>query len=277
MKLSLSVRIVEAPCKTRLLVPFEELVSIARETGYQAICMRASAGGVGTPLNRLAAMSKLIEDAGLRVSMVTADFNVPLNNDHGPDSLRDIGPTLDVAAAFHCDLVRVSLKRREDIPWARQAADRAQQRGIRLAHQCHTASLFEEVGPLLQVLAEIDRPNFGLIYEPANLMVCGQSYGPDTLKKLQPWLMNVYVQNHRLDERGPHSLTTFCRGAVHFHHLDPWQADGVDFRVVAAGLKRIDYQGYFTIHQAQGIENAQAAKAFAGRCAAFFQSVLGLQ
>ena len=50
MKLSLSVRIVESACKTHLLVPFEELVSVARETGYSAICMRASAGGIGTPL-----------------------------------------------------------------------------------------------------------------------------------------------------------------------------------------------------------------------------------
>ena len=78
MKLSLSVRIVESACKTRLLVPFEELVSIARETGYDAICMRASAAGVGTPPDRLAAMRRLVEDAGLRVSMVTADFDVPL-------------------------------------------------------------------------------------------------------------------------------------------------------------------------------------------------------
>ena len=48
MQLSLSVRIVEAACKTRLHVPFSELVSIAAETGYDAVCMRASAGGVQT-------------------------------------------------------------------------------------------------------------------------------------------------------------------------------------------------------------------------------------
>src|SRR5438128_7610286 len=125
MKISLSVRIVESPCKTRLLVPFEELVLIARETGYTALCMRASAGGIGTPPARLAAMRRLVEGAGLRVSMVTADCNVPLNNDRGPDSLRDIGPSLDVAEALGCDLIRVCLKRREDIPYARQAAERA--------------------------------------------------------------------------------------------------------------------------------------------------------
>src|SRR5262245_64727516 len=119
MKLSLSVRIVESACKTHLLVPFEEVVSVARETGYDAICMRASAAGIGTPPARLHAMRKLVEDAGLRVSMVTADFDVPLNNERGPNSLRDIGPSLDVAAALGCDLIRVCMKRREDIAFAR--------------------------------------------------------------------------------------------------------------------------------------------------------------
>src|SRR5262245_6411743 len=110
MKLSLSVRIVESPCKSRPLVPFEELVSIARETGYQAVCMRASAAGVGTPRERLSAMRKIVEDAGLCVSMVTADFDVPRNNDHGPDGLRDIGPSLDVAESLGCTLIRVCMK-----------------------------------------------------------------------------------------------------------------------------------------------------------------------
>src|SRR5262245_49188223 len=70
MRLSLSVRIVETPCKTRLFVPFEQLASIARETGYDAICMRASAGGIGTPRQRLLEIRRRVEDLGLRVSMV---------------------------------------------------------------------------------------------------------------------------------------------------------------------------------------------------------------
>src|SRR4051812_10175070 len=121
MRLSLSVRIVEAPCKTKLFVPFEELVAIARDTGYRAVCLRASAGGVETPRSRLVEMRRCVEDAGLFVSMVTADFNVPLNNDRGPDSLRNIGPSLDVAEAVGCPLIRVCLKKPEEIPFAKEA------------------------------------------------------------------------------------------------------------------------------------------------------------
>src|SRR5262245_53582109 len=124
MKLSLSVRIVESACKTHLLVPFRELITVAKNSGYDAICMRASAGGVDWPKEALLGLRTIVEDAGLRVSMVTADVDVPLNNDQGPDSLQNIGPSLDVAEVLGCDLVRVCLKRNADIEFARTAADR---------------------------------------------------------------------------------------------------------------------------------------------------------
>jgi len=272
MKLSLSVRIVESAYKTRLHIPFQEFVSVAKNSGYDAICMRASAGGVESTKETLAGLRAIVADAGLCVSMVTADTSVPLNNNRGPDSLRDIEPSLDVAEALGCDLIRVCLKRTEDIAFARTAADQAAKRGIRLAHQCHTATIFEEVDSILRVLSEIDRNNFGLIYEPANLLLCGQSYAADTFAKLRPFLMNVYAQNHRLDPRGPESLPTFCHGEVRFHHLDPWESGGVDFRAVFAGLHKIRYEGYFTIHQAQGISTAAEAAQFASRCAKFVRS-----
>lgn len=249
MKLSLSVRIAEAACKTKLNVSLDEIIRLAVENGYAAICMRASAGGVQTPLTELQRMRRQIAAAGLVVSMVTADFDVPLNNSDGPRSLREIDPSLDVAAALNCDLIRVCLKNESDIPWARRAADRAAERGLRLAHQCHTTTLFEQVDRILAVLRQIDRPNFGLIYEPANLMLCGEPYGEPALRRLKPYLMNVYVQNHRLAADGTDELETWCRGPVRFDHLPLWESGGVDFDAMAAGLRAIGYDGYVTVHQ----------------------------
>jgi len=269
MPLSLSVRIAEAPCKTKLHLPFDDLVALAAESGYSAICMRASAGGVQTQHDELRRMKAVVDQHGLVVSMVTADFNVPLNNKNGPDSLRDIGSSLDVAGILGCDLIRVCIKKGEDISFARQAADEAAERGIRLAHQCHTSSLFEQVDQILDSLAEIDRPNFGIIYEPANLMLCGQSYGSDTLERLQPHIMNVYIQNHRLNPDGEDCLPTYCKGDVRFDHLPVWAEGGVDTASMFDGLSRINYDSYFTIHQAQGIETLDDVRAFATRCAKF--------
>ena len=272
MQLSLSVRIVEAACKTRLQVVFEELVGIAADTGYQAVCMRASAGGVQTPNEELRRMREVVESRGLHVAMVTADSNVPLNNADGPNSLRKIGPSLDVAEELGCDLIRVCLKSDDDLPHVREAAKQAADRGIRLAHQCHTTSVFETVDQILANLETIGQPNFGLIYEPANLMLCGEPYDVTTLRRLAPHLMNVYIQNHRLDPNGPASLPTYCRGDVHFHHLPIWETGGVDTVAVFAGLREIGWAGHFTIHQAEGIETAEDARAYARRCAEFVRA-----
>jgi len=250
MKLALSVRIAEAPCKTRLNVPFGDLVRLAAELGYRAVCIRASAGGVQTPHAELCRMRDEVERAGLYVSMVTADFNVPLNNEHGPDSLRNITPSLDVAEALGCDLIRICMKTEADIEHAKRAADLAAERVIRLAHQCHTTSLFEQVEPSIALLKKINRRNFGLIYEPINLLLCGQSYGLGTLRKLAPYLMNVYVQNHRLDPAGPAALETWCLGVRRFHHIPLWEPGGVNFPEVVTALQAIDYNGTFTVHQA---------------------------
>jgi sugar phosphate isomerase/epimerase len=169
-------------------------------------------------------------------------------------------------------LARVCIKQAEDIPFARQAADEAAERGIRLAHQCHTSSLFEQVDQILDSLAEIDRSNFGIIYEPANLMLCGQSYGSDTLERLQPHIMNVYVQNHRLNQQGEDWLPTYCLGDVRYDHLLVWETGGIDTASMFEGLKRIAYDGFFTIHQAQGIQTLDDASVFAERCAEFVRA-----
>ncbi len=250
MKLSLSVRIAEAACKTKLNVPFRELLDLACELGYRAVCMRASAGGIDTPRDQLEQMRRDVEDAGLSVSMVTADSDVPLNNDNGPNSLRNIGPSLDVAAALGCDLIRVCLKTDADIEDVQRAADQAAERTIRLAHQCHTTTLFEQVDRSLEVLDRIGRPNFGLIYEPANLMLCGEQYDESVLRLFQPWLMNVYVQNHALDPDGPVALETWCLGVRRYRHIHIWEPGGVHFESVIAGLQTIGYDGFFTVHQA---------------------------
>jgi sugar phosphate isomerase/epimerase len=250
MKLSLSVRVAEAPCKTRLNVALADVVQLAVEYGYSAICLRASAAGVGTPREDLFRVRDEVARAGLVVSMVTADSDVPLNNEHGPDSLRSIGPSLDVAEAVSCDLIRVCLKSLSDIEPAQRAADLAAERGIRLAHQCHTTTLFEEVEPSVDLLKRINRRNFGLIYEPINLLICGQPYGRKTLEAFAPYLMNVYLQNHRLDPQGPALLETWCLGVRRFHHIPIWETGGVDFSEVMRGLEAIGYDGFVTVHQA---------------------------
>ena len=209
-------------------------------------------------------MRQVLDHLGLAVSMVTADFDIPKNNDRAPLALRSIGPHLDVAEDFGATLLRIGMKLEEDIPWAQRACDAARERGMRLAHQSHTQTLFETVEKSVEVLKRVNRENFGIIYEPANLHICGQDYGPDTIKKFAPWLMNVSLQNQRIATNGPLKMRTWVRGVVPVESL-PFGAPGsIDFPLVFEGLARIGYDEYVTVHHnvAENMAPAQGIKHF---------------
>jgi sugar phosphate isomerase/epimerase len=251
MKLSLSVRVAEKfDNKKESSMTIDELIELAKSNGYAALCMRASQAGIQTPAETVQQMSGKIHDAGLAVSMVTGDFAIPQNDEHGPDALRNITPYLDLAQAFRSNLIRICMKKEEDIEWARKAADEAKERNIRLAHQSHNSSIFETVDGSLEVLQKVGRSNFGLIYEPANWMVADEPYGKVGIEKVRDYIFNVYVQNHRLNPQGGSAVTTWKKGRVPLDHIGLWEAGGARFEEVFGALRSIGYQGYVTVHQA---------------------------
>ncbi len=253
MKLSLSVRVAESfSDKRNSTMSIDELVAMAQRYGYEALCMRASQLGTHTPAEQVAEARAKMDVAGLRVSMVTGDFAVPSNNEEGPMLLRDITPYLDLADALRSDLIRVCMKKDEDIAFAQRSADEAAERGIRLAHQSHCASLFETVEGSLRVLQEVGRPNFGIIYEPANWFVADEDYGIDAIRMMEPYLFNFYIQNHRLTPDGVTDITTWKKGPVPVDHIGVWEPGGIDVDAVFDAMHEVGYEGYLTIHQAFG-------------------------
>lgn len=251
MKLSLSSRIAESFYdKTIAALPFEDVAQLAEENGYLAICMRASVAGIQSSIDRVKSVRQTLDQLGLKVSMVTGDFAIPENLEPGPGVLRNITPYLNLAEAFACDLLRVCMKREEDIAWAQRASDEAADRGIRLAHQSHVASLFETIEGSLDVLERVDRPNFGIIYEPANLKMCGETYGIEALNAFKPYLFNVYLQNYLDNPNGKEHIETWVHGMFYFDHIPLHDPRGVDWREVFDALDAVGYDGYVTVHQA---------------------------
>ena len=272
MKLSLSVRVAESFSNKRETdISLPDLARIAKIAGYEALCMRASMVGIHSEQQDVDQARRLLNDSGLAVSMITGDFAVPENSLAGPDCLRAITPYLDLAEALGSDLIRVCMKVEADVLFAQRAADEAKERNIRLAHQCHTQSLFETVEGSLDILRRVGRSNFGLIYEPANLALCGQDYGPDTLRAIQPFLFNVYLQNHVPDLDGDRPMETWVQGQI-MSTLRPLDAPGgIDFQRVFDGLRAVGYDGYITLHHAFG--GNMSAQEAANRSAAFLRSL----
>lgn len=250
MKLSLSVRVAESfSDKKKATLTIDELITLAKNNGYEALCMRASQAGTHSSTETIREKSEKIQASGLTVSMVTADFAVPMNDHHGPGSLSNISPSLDIATAFGANLIRICMKSEDDIARARRASDEAAERGIRLAHQSHFGSLFETTAGALRVIEAVDRSNFGIIYEPANWWCVGQNYGPETIKRLGTHIFNAYTQNHRFNPESDVHLDTWTQGRVGLDHIGIWEQGGVDSEAMFEGLHTIGYDGFVTVHQ----------------------------
>ena len=261
MKLSLSVRIAESPKRKDVAaVPIEDLAPLALAAGFQGLSMRASVVSVESPPTRVAAVRSLLGGLGLSVSMVTGDLPLAINNANATDALRNIGPYLDLADGLGCRMLRVMMHHEDDIPAARTAADQAAERGIVLAHQMHWGSLFETVDGAVDVLQRLDRPNFGVTFEPANILACGGPYGAAAIEKLSPWLRNVYFQNIRLDLNSPMTFNTRTRGPVGVQFIALDDIAGIDPSPLIAALKHVGYDGWFSVHQplrdGQSVEDA---------------------
>jgi len=250
MKLSLSVRIAELENrKDHAFMPIEELAPLARDVGFQGLSMRASGVSVDSPPERSNQVRRLLDQAGLEVSMVTGDVALAANRGDVTRILREPGPYVALAKALGCDLLRVMVRTDEEVEQLRQCCDAVAEHGIRIAHQTHWYTLFESVDGALDVVRRVDRPNFGVTFEPANLMLCGDEYGRRQIERLAPYLFNAYFQNMRIVEGGPVVWRPTNGDPVAAEYAPVGDHSAIDVREMIAALKDVGYDGWFSIHQ----------------------------
>ena len=274
-KLSISCRIAEGfLSKEEASMSFEALADLAVVAGYDAICMRASQIGVQSSPEAVRVARQILNDRGLIVTMITGDFDIVYNNRRGPSCLRNIRPYLDLAEALGSPMIRVCMKQADDVADAQRAADAAAKRGLKIVHQCHVQSLFETPDEIEQRMLEIDRPNFGIIFEAANLEQCGQNYGPPVIRRLAPWIQNVYLQNQRISPAGDITLRTWCNGPVSIDLCEIHEPGGIDFATVFDGLHSVGYDGPVTVHQSAPEDNSVTALDAATQTAVFLRQLM---
>ena len=234
----------------RGLMDFDQFTTLAADIGYHGVCMRASLAGVETPRVQRLEFKRRLDKLGLRSTMVTADFDVPLNNERGPLALREIGPHLDVADDFDCKLVRVCIKSWADLKWVQRAADEALERGITLTHMAHCQSMFETVDGSIEYIRRVNRRNFSLTYETTNWVWGYQDVGPETIKRIAPYLCYVYLKNTRAWEGGEKRMMRWDIGGSPYDdaHLDD-PGTTIDFKEILGAFEEIGYDGAMAVHQ----------------------------
>ncbi len=273
MKLSLSVRIAESPKRKDVAaVPIDVLAPRAAALGFDGLSMRASVVSVDSPAERVAEVKRLLDQHGLAVSLVTGDIALAANTADATTALLNITPYLDLAEAMGSRLIRVMAHDAEDIGRMRRAADMAAERDLAIAHQTHWGTLCETVDQALEVVADVGRENFGVTFDPANIMACGGDYGPDAVRRLAPHLFNVFFQNVRLDPGSPITFPSRRMGAAGVRYVPLDDAGGVDVLQIIETLRAVGYDGWFTVHQP--LRDGQSVDDAMEEAAGFFRPLI---
>ena len=111
----------------------------------------------------------------------------------------------------------------------------------------------ESAGELAAILRAVNRPNLGVNFDPANVLLYGRDDVPGALRLLTPWIRQVHIK----DARRTKMPGTWGEEVV-------VGTGEVDWRAFFAAIKAADYAGHFVIEREAGtsrVADIRAAKA----------------
>jgi sugar phosphate isomerase/epimerase len=132
----------------------------------------------------------------------------------------------------------------------RKIADRCAQRGLTL----HLETGQESAEILLRFLHDVDRPNLGVNFDPANFLLYGTDQPLAALDRLAPWIRGVHCKDGFRPER-----------ANELGREVPIGQGEVNFPAFLSQLQSIGYRGSLVIereHGPQVIQDVEAARTY---------------
>ena len=250
MKISISSRITEySDNKEKSFLSLDSFIKLASENKFDGVSLRPSLISTQSSEYSVNQAQKLFIKNNMKVSMITSNIHLAKNDELASDILRNITPTLDLAEKLKTSLIRIMIKNNDDIYYAKKALDEAKERNLKLLQQTHWGTLAETVDETVTLIKTINRQNFGITFEPANLMACGSNFNKNALNELLPHTENFYFQNIILDKKGNHVFPTIHNGDVKVKYVSLDNAKGINVFSFLDFLKEKKYDKWFTIHQ----------------------------
>jgi sugar phosphate isomerase/epimerase len=237
MKLTLSGRIVETAQGSAISVT--DFIRMARQTGYDAIDLRYSQFGPDAPEALLKQIEQALDETGIEVALMNAGG---ITNEESLQALLKIAAA---ARRLRCDAIRIS----GPVEMCRKAADAVAPKGIRLCSQIHTGGEYETVALTKETLAKVGRGNFGIIVEPANLMLASQPYDRAALSPIDGSVFGVNIQSLILvgpNDQG-NALSLKDGTKVYYKRVPLGQNKQFNLDSFFAGLKGIGFGGFVNV------------------------------
>ncbi len=224
MKLSLSGRILQG--SPTPLSP-ADFIHLARDTGFDLVELRADQVPVDSSEAELAALHRVLDDAGIGVSMLVIG------------GVAEVDSWIRVARALGVLNLRVN----GTVDSIAAAAD-AMPADVRLVTQMHSGSSFENVAQSAANLTRIPSPRFGLMPEPANLLFAGERWSPELFAPLQERIYGCNAQSIALDPDSGNRVMMNDGRQIGYKRLDWRDNHDLDFPGFLAALRAVGYDDF---------------------------------
>lgn len=211
---------------------------LARETGYSGVDLRYSQLGSPPPGEKLAETEKAASESGVSIRLLNA---AGLRD---AASLEALMALAGAAQRLRCSTLRVS----GPVELCREAADLVQPLGIRLCTQIHTGGDYETAALARGVLDRVGRTNYGVLVEPANLMMARAPYDRAAMTVLGRAIFGVNLQSIIIVPRGQGSSLTLRDGdTVHYDRVPLGENRQLLLRPFIEALRDASFDGFINV------------------------------
>lgn len=161
------------------------------------------------------------------------------SEDARANALAEMKATIDLAVRFGARSIRVRPGTGEDpaiidriAPLFAESARYAAPRGIYLGMENHSGSLAGLPEACVALCEAVGSPNFGILYEPCNLMHGGVDYKA-VFDAFVPWIVHIHVKDGR-----------HADGGFHGTHLGEGE---IDYAWIVESLEWLGYRGDYAL------------------------------
>jgi len=231
MKLSLSGRLIEVQYRYCEL-DLKEFIEFAHSCEYDAVELRPTQITAHTTKKDLKELRRVLDASGIDVSCIMTP---------GLERLKSYA---EFAHILNCNTLKAWVN---NIEWIQRASDLLQSLTLRLATQIHTGGPFETIESCINTLEAINRKNFGIFYDAANLFEAGEEYGESSIKRLGNYIFQLSVQNVRPAEPGEPDAGE--HQGRYFARCDLGDPRGLDYDSIFRGLVSVGFDDYVTLNE----------------------------
>jgi len=233
IQFSLSGRLWERP--TGYVNTLEEQISLIKAWGYDGIEVRYP---VLPTLDQAAAVKAKMQEVGLAHSLTFCQGGMPDNEEKWVNIMRVI-KTISELGGIN---MRVVIPGPEHFATVREMAEKAQPFGVRVLVHYHINTYCDSVARAVETMEGIHHPNVGILFDPAHMVLAGDTDIAAAVERLFPWIHLINIQDFHRSETG--DIKGYDGNWACHLPLDP---GGIDFAPFVQKIKELGYKGFLNV------------------------------